>query len=143
MAAGALSYGSGGSILGQFGAGATIGVFLSVQPFFDTILYAVMTVGVILAYVIPMLPFMIWFFAVLTCAGLAMELVIAAPVAAFFHIRFDGQELIDGPQRAIYGIMFNAILRPPLLLFGLIAANILLTVSIRRRPPAHVGIFRR
>ena len=45
--------------------------------------------------------------------------LVAAPLWAFFHIRMDGQEFVDQVQRPGYMIAFNLILRPVLMIFGL------------------------
>lgn len=66
--------------------------------------------------------------AILAVVSLAAELVIAAPIAAFMHIRADGQELINQEQRTIYTMTFNALLRPSLLLCGLVVANLTFSV---------------
>ena len=46
--------------------------------------------------------------------------LVAAPLWAFFHIRMDGQEFVDQVQRPGYMIAFNLMLRPVLMIFGLI-----------------------
>jgi conjugal transfer/type IV secretion protein DotA/TraY len=88
----------------------------------------VMAFGALNAYILPMVTYFIWTFAVLGCACYAIEVVVAAPIAAFMHIRFDGQEFVNQEQKTIYSIIFNAFLRPTVLLFGLIASNMIFAV---------------
>ena len=104
------------------------GSLRAIAPYMTMITTGLFVFGAINAYVLPMVPYIMWFFAVVACATLAIELVLVAPIAAFFHVRYDGQELIDGPQKAIYTLTFHAITRPPLLLFGLILSNSLFAV---------------
>ena len=92
-------------------------------PFVTTILGAMMVFGTINAYVLPMVTYLLWLFAVMGCACYAAEVVIAAPLAAFMHIRMDGAELINQEQRTIYSIVLGGFLRPTLLLLGLIMSS--------------------
>jgi hypothetical protein len=80
-------------------------------------------IGCIETYVIPAIPYILWLYAVLGCAAFAVEFVVAAPLAAFMHVRLDGDELIGQQQKPFYSLLFNGTMRPTLLLFGLIAAN--------------------
>ncbi|WP_158933121.1 DotA/TraY family protein [Acidisphaera sp. S103] len=116
-----------GPLVSAVPAGALEGL-KAVSTFVDAVVGSLLVFGAINAYVLPLIPYIMWFFAVLASATLAAELVVVAPIAAFFHLRYDGQELIDGPQKAIYTIIFHAVTRPPLLLFGLILSNILFAV---------------
>lgn len=102
-----------------FGAGA----FTFIAPFLLGMAGALLFFGALHAYVLPLVAYIIWMFAVLGCAAYTVEVVIAAPIAAFLHVRFDGTELIDQPQKGIYILTFNAAFRPTLLLFGLIAST--------------------
>lgn len=76
-------------------------------------------VGVIHAYVLPMIPFIQFTFFILGMLILAVEAVIAAPLWAFFHIRMDGNDFVDQVQKPGYMILFNMLLRIPLALMGL------------------------
>lgn len=77
--------------------------------------------GIIESYIIPMIPYIIWVFAILECAIFAVCFVIAAPLAAFMHIRLDGNDFIDQAQKPFYKFLFDGAIRPSLLIFGLIA----------------------
>ena len=99
------------------------GAFGFVAPLMLGIAGSLLFFGALHAYVLPLVAYIIWMFAVLGCAAYTVEVVIAAPIAAFLHVRFDGQELIDQPQKGIYILTFNAAFRPTLLLFGLIAST--------------------
>jgi hypothetical protein len=55
---------------------------------------------------------------------LVVEGLAAAPLWAFFHIRMDGQEFVDQVQKPGYMIAFNLILRPVLMIFGIILSYV-------------------
>ena len=100
----------------------------SMGPVLLSLVGIAMAFGAMLAYILPMVSYFMWTFAVMGCACYAAEVVVAAPLAAFSHIRMDGQELINQEQKTIYGIVFNAFLRPTVLLLGLIIANMIFAV---------------
>ena len=116
-------------IVGGMAGGAAQGALEALGPIIWTLLGALFICGTMHAYILPMLPFLLWFYAIIAVVSLAAELVIAAPLAAFMHIRADGQELINAEQRTIYMMSFNALLRPSLLLCGLVVSNLVLSVS--------------
>lgn len=121
----ALAAGGGALPLGLGAPGAAGGGALdAIGPMVYTLVFAAFVCGALHAYVLPMLPFIMWVYAILATVSVAAELVIAAPAAAFMHIRADGQELINPEQKTIYTMAFNALMRPSLLLCGLIVANL-------------------
>ena len=81
---------------------------------------AIIMAGAVHSYVIPMLPYILTLFFISGMLILAVESLVAAPLWAFFHIRLDGQEFIDQVQKPGYMIAFNLLLRPVLMIFGLI-----------------------
>ena len=105
------------------------GILDTVVPLFWSALIACFACGALHAYILPMLPFLLWFYAMLAVASVAAELVIAAPLAAFMHMRADGQELINAEQRSIWLMGFNGFLRPSLLLLGLATSNLMMAVG--------------
>lgn len=106
-----------GSLIGRLGAGGSLSSFGTF--FIGMIAIGLLTVGVFHAYILPMLPFIHFFFAVMGILCIVIEGVIAAPIWAFMHIRMDGQEFLDGPQKTGYMLVFNLLFRIPLTLFGL------------------------
>ena len=75
--------------------------------------------GALHAFVLPMIPYITTVFFVSGMLTLVVEGLVAAPLWAFFHIRMDGQEFVDQVQRPGYMIAFNLMLRPVLMIFGL------------------------
>jgi len=91
-----------------------------VVSFLQMLILAIFAVGIIHAYVLPMVPFIQVLFFLIGMLTLLVEALIAAPLWAFFHVRMDGQELVDNVQKPGYMIAFNLILRPSLMILGLI-----------------------
>lgn len=121
-----LSKGAEGSVVGWVankltGAVSAIGGAVeALSPVFLLFLGAFFLFGVMNAYVLPAMPFLMWSFAVGSVVILFVESIVAASIWAFVHVRMDGQEFVDGAQRAGYMLAFNAFLRPTLSVFGLI-----------------------
>ncbi len=76
--------------------------------------------GAVHAYILPLVPYIMTVFFVASMLVLVVESLVAAPIWAFVHIRMDGQEFVDQVQKPGYMIAFNLILRPSLMVFGLI-----------------------
>lgn len=79
---------------------------------------ALLAGGASLAYLLPMIPFMIWVGA---CAGWLLtliEAVLGAPLWAVAHLNPQGEELA-GSARAGYMLILEMMLKPVLMVFGL------------------------
>ncbi|MFC6046835.1 DotA/TraY family protein, partial [Methylobacterium hispanicum] len=108
----------GSAVMGGAGKGGIIGsFFLGIGVM---ILAALFTAGIVLAYILPMIPYLIVTFFVMAMLILVAEAMVAAPLWAFFHVRMDGQEFVESVQRPGYMISFNLLLRPSLMILGLI-----------------------
>lgn len=108
----------GGAIMGGAGKGGVIGsFFLTIGVMILSSLFAA---GITLAYILPMIPYLIVTFFVMSMLILVAEAMVAAPLWAFFHVRMEGQEFVEQVQRPGYMISFNLLLRPTLMILGLI-----------------------
>lgn len=94
------------------------------------LLMGLAAVGVVHAYLLPMIPYIQFFFFTMGMLILTAEAVIAAPLWAFFHIRMDGQDFVDQVQKPGYMILFNLLLRIPLALFGLFFSIIIFEAMV-------------
>ena len=83
-----------------------------------------MGVGGLLAYILPNLPMLLWFGIIIGWTILVVEAIIAAPLWAVMHLHPSGND-IAGKGSAGYSLVLGLILRPALIIFGLIAAIIL------------------
>lgn len=101
------------------GAGAFFG---GIGKMFSAFALVGVTVGVVLFYVIPFLPFLYFFFAVGRWVKSIFEALVGIPLWALAHLRIDGDG-IPGPAAANgYFLLFEIMLRPILVLFGMMAA---------------------
>ena len=92
-------------------------------PLFQVLFFA----GLLLAYYVPMIPFINWFAAILTYFATLIEGLFAGPVHAMAHMDGEGEGM---GQRTSHGylFMFNLFLRPILMVGGFLAACGLVTV---------------
>ncbi len=130
IAKGAGAAGMGGEVANTFTAGAVGvlaaaggGILGGIMTLGNTLVFGLMAAGILHAYVLPMIPYIMTTFFVLGMIMLVVESLVAAPLWAFFHIRMEGSEFVDQVQKPGYMIAFNLLLRPTLMIFGLILSN--------------------
>jgi len=116
LAMGASVIGGATNILGPFAtmAQAASGFFVSVATIG-------LSIGFILFYILPFLPFIYMFFAVGTWVKSIFEAMCAAPMWALAHLRIDGDGLPGKNAMNGYFLIFEIFLRPILTVFGLLA----------------------
>lgn len=111
------------TIIGGF-AGAVSGAALSIAMIG-------LGVGIVLFYVIPLMPFLYFFFAVGGWVMGIFEAMVGIPLWALAHLKIDG----DGfPTRASmngYYLLLEIFIRPILIVFGLIAAVAIFYALVR------------
>ncbi len=90
--------------------------FLGTPIFYG--LMALLVPGLIIAFVLPMIPMLMWTMGILGWLILFCEAMVSVPLWAFAHVAFQGDGLHGRGLRG-YGIVFNLLLRPSLMLFGL------------------------
>ena len=103
------------------------GVGLMLQT--TIILFAppVIIAGVLLSYVLPMMPFMIWMGVILGWIVLCVEAILAAPIWAVMHLHPNGDDMV-GKGANGYQLVLSLLIRPMLMVFGLIASLTILNV---------------
>jgi conjugal transfer/type IV secretion protein DotA/TraY len=90
--------------------------FLGVPIFYGCL--ALLIPGLILAFVLPMVPFAMWIAGVAGWLILVFETIVAVPLWAFAHLTFQGDGL-HGRGAEGYGLLINVLVRPTLMLIGL------------------------
>jgi hypothetical protein len=80
-----------------------------------------------LAYWLPILPFVIWVGQVLGWMISVMELLIATPVWMAAHLHPEGEGVSGQHAASGYKVVLELLLRPTLLVFGLIVTMLILT----------------
>jgi hypothetical protein len=81
--------------------------------------------GVVLAYIVPMVPYILWIGVVLGWMILLIEAMIAAPLWAIVHLAPDGDGVVGRGGQG-YMLVLSLMLRPALMVLGLVAAIILM-----------------
>jgi conjugal transfer/type IV secretion protein DotA/TraY len=104
-----------------FDAGAAISMLGGVMTFFAIMLWGM---GIVLSIYAPMIPFLTWIASVINWFVLLIEAVLAAPIWAVAHIHPDGEDAV-GRGGMGYGMILSLVMRPALMLFGLVAAMLL------------------
>lgn len=124
----ALSNGVAGSVGGEaVSQGATAG-FFSVSQFLEQLTFLIsflvislLAAGAMMSFYIPMIPFIAWITGVIKWVVSVVEAMISAPIWGAAHIHPDGDDAVGraGPG---YFIILSMIMRPLLMLFGLICS---------------------
>lgn len=94
----------------------------SAASFFSTIAMIGLSIGFLLFYVIPFLPFLYFFFAAGEWIKSIFEAMAGAPLWALAHIRIDGQGLPGSAAANGYFLLFEIFIRPILIVVGLVGA---------------------
>lgn len=86
--------------------------------------------GVLLSFALPMIPFIRFFFNVLVWLLTVFEAVIAMPLFALAHLNPYGDGVAPSSAKGGYFFMLSIMLRPVLMIFGLMAGLLLFFVAI-------------
>lgn len=108
-------------------ASALLSYFMPVVFFF--ILYLI-SIGGLLGVYVPLLPFTLFTFGVIGWFTAVIEAMVAAPIIALGILSPGGQHEILGRAEPAVMIILNVIMRPVLMIFGMIAALLLSYVVI-------------
>lgn len=90
--------------------------------FFVTLTTMGLSIGFILYYVLPFLPFMYFFFAVGSWIKAIFEAMVGVPLWALAHLRIDGTGIHGDTALSGYFLIFEIFVRPILTVFGLLAS---------------------
>lgn len=109
------------------GAAGAASVFQFFEPTIRDALLVLFGGGWALSFLVPMIPFLIWTFAVLGFLLQALEMLFAAPIFAVSHMHPEGHEVV-GQAAGGYRILLAILVRPFLMTAGLIGGFVVLTV---------------
>ena len=84
-----------------------------------------LTIGFVLFYIIPFLPFIYFFFAVGGWIKGIFEAMVGVPLWALAHIRIDGNGLPGDAAMGGYYLILEIFLRPILIIFGFLASIVI------------------
>lgn len=113
------------------GAAATAAGYLTMQFLATPIFYGLMALlipGLILAFLLPLMPYFFWYAGVLGWLILVIEAVIAVPLWMYAHLTYRGEGL-HGRGIEGYALIFNVLLRPSLMLMGLFLGYVIYGVG--------------
>lgn len=106
-------------------------VFASwVIPFLTVLMVSAFYAGAMLAYYVPLVPFLVFLFTSLGWFVAVLEAVIAAPLVALGLAYPEGQHEVFGHAANAVMMIVNVFLRPMLMIFGLIAGIILSYIGV-------------
>lgn len=103
----------------------------AIAGFAQSLGYLALTMGFSLYYVMPLMPFVYFFFAFGGWIKSIFEAVIGVPLWAMAHItRWDGDGIAGPAAQGGYMLLLEIMLRPILILFGLVASISFFSASV-------------
>lgn len=84
--------------------------------------------GIVLGYILPMLPYVLWIGVVVGWFVLVCEAMIAAPIWAMAHMRMDGEGFAGPAAEKGYYLLFSMMLRPALAVIAFVLGQIVFIV---------------
>ncbi len=127
MAWGVLAVGGGIASIPFTGIGVAAGFILA--ALFELIAQFFLALGTVFAFLLPLIPFIRFFFAVLVWIGEVIESVVAIPVVALAHLNPEGEGFLSQQAKRAYGFIFSIFLRPIMTVFGLIAGLLIFIIA--------------
>ncbi|PJB70990.1 MAG: hypothetical protein CO093_06360 [Alphaproteobacteria bacterium CG_4_9_14_3_um_filter_47_13] len=127
------SFGSGiaGGIAHILDESLVESVALSASSFAGQVAIIGLSIGFILYYILPFLPFIYFFFAAGGWIKGIFEAMVGLPLWALAHIRIDGEGLPGPAAMNGYFLIFEIFIRPILIIFGLLAGIIIFTAQVQ------------
>ncbi|MFB0827769.1 DotA/TraY family protein [Chromobacterium violaceum] len=119
--------GAANSLVGKVSGGGVIdwgAVIAFLTTVITTLVFILFGLGASLSTYVPMIPFITWLTSVVNWFVLVLESVIAGPLFAVAHIHPDGDDAVGRAGQG-YMMILSLIMRPALMLFGLIGAMLL------------------
>ncbi len=98
--------------------------------FFVTMATIGLSLGFLLFYILPFMPFLYFFFAVGAWVKEVFEAMVGAPLWALAHIKIDGDGLPGKSAMNGYFLIFEIFVRPILIVVGLIGGMIIFSASV-------------
>ncbi|MBN8520745.1 MAG: DotA/TraY family protein [Alphaproteobacteria bacterium] len=124
-----MGFAVGGGILGALNK--HLGESLqAVSGFFLGIATVGLSVGFVLFYILPFLPFIYFFFAVGSWVKTIFEAMVGAPLWALAHLRIDGDGFSGKSANGGYFLILEILIRPILTVFGLIGGMAIFTAMV-------------
>jgi conjugal transfer/type IV secretion protein DotA/TraY len=124
--------------VGLAGAGAVIGVASKIVAgigataisLLMTLAMVAFSAAILLAFIIPLMPFFKFLFGILAWLLAIFEAIICVPLWALAHLSPEGDSFMPQSARYGYNALFQIFLRPILMVLSLITSLFLLTIVI-------------
>jgi conjugal transfer/type IV secretion protein DotA/TraY len=123
--------GAGNAVAAFFGAKGVAAGLQYLSQWISYFILILIVVGVLHAYILPMIPMIMVFVMGISWLVLFLEAAIAGVLWAFAFIRMDGQEFFDRHQSNGVSLLFNLFLRPAIGMLAFIGGIILLPTMLR------------
>ena len=127
----AMGFGLGGgiaTIMKELNFGQAFG---AISSFFMTFAGIGLIVGFLLYYVLPFLPFIYFFFAVMTWVKGIFEAMVGMPLWALAHLRIDGEGLPGDAAASGYFYILEIFLRPICIILSFLGGIIIFTAMVK------------
>lgn len=125
-------YSIGGSVFGHLaGKGPLQKVMQNATSFFSMIATITFSIGFILFYVLPFLPFIYFFVALTSWVKTIFEAMVGLPLWALAHIRIDGVGIPGPAAMNGYYLIFEIFISPLLIVIGMLAGMTIFAAQVR------------
>lgn len=121
----------GAQLLGYASMPAAPAVLQGFATMLKTVGMVTLSIGFILYYVVPFLPFLYFFFQVGGWIKALFEAMVGLPLWALAHIRIDGDGLPGSAAINGYFLIFDIFLRPILTIFGMIGGIAIFAAQVQ------------
>ncbi len=126
-----IGFAVGGGAMSAMGLQAGGQALEQLSGFFLSITMVGLVAGFILYYILPFLPFMYFYFAVIGWIKSVFEAMVGVPLWALAHLRVDGNGFPGDQAANGYFLVLEIFIRPILCVFGLIAGIAIFAASAR------------
>ncbi len=103
----------------------------SFASFYFTVAGVGVLIGFLLFYVLPFMPFIYFFFAVVDWVKGLFEAMVGVPLWALAHLRIDGEGMSGEAASGGYFLIFEIFIRPILIVVGLLAAITIFSAMVK------------
>lgn len=118
-----IAIGTSGSLLSKRLEGKPEQLVKQLSSVAQQVGFTALTIGFGMYYILPLMPFVYFFFAFGGWVKAVFEAIVAGPLWAMAHIiRWDGDGIAGPATSNAYMLLFEIFLRPILILFGLLAS---------------------
>jgi defect in organelle trafficking protein DotA len=124
----------------QPGMGILMGLMMIALPLIFMMIIPLYMVAIMLAYYVPLVPYIIFFFGVIGWLLAVLESILAAPLVALGVTYPEGHEMFGRADPALM-LLTNIFFRPTFMIFGLLAGMILSYVGLNFLNSTFAGVL--